>query len=111
MSWPTIQRPESIKVAFYKKQHKSTFETGRVVTRAAHAAGRYKFILYWDAISKTDLDLLISAFESDQGSSFTWTHPRTNVSYTVTYGNDQIQYDEHYRTVDPYSVTVELNEV
>jgi len=66
--------------------------------------------LFWSAMTQSDLDSLLSAFGTDQGSTFTWTHPLTSTSYTVGYGADQIDFDISGERVNRYEVSVDLEQ-
>jgi hypothetical protein len=47
------------------------------------------FKLRWAAMTESDWALLSAAFQSDQGSTFTWAHPASG-EYTVRYSDNAI---------------------
>lgn len=110
MAWPSINPPNQIRARYIKKQYKSTMETGTVISRAAWSSGKRIWVLSWNALPETDLNSLLAAFESDQGTTFSWTHPKTSVAYTVGYNSDEIEYDLNAKYYDRYQVVVELEE-
>jgi len=68
--------------------------------------------LDWDdkvSMKEADFQSLLSFFIAKQGSSFFWTHPATNVTYTVMFDQDELETSilyPGYRTVN-----VKLREV
>jgi len=111
MAWPTLTPPNQIKVEFYKAAERSKFETGRQVSGAKDAAVRRRFTLIWErSLPQADLDSLGAAFGTDQGGTFTWTHPISSTSYTVAYGQDSIEGHLDGKDIDRYSCQVILEE-
>ena len=110
MAWPIIPAPTKITARYVKAQHKSRFETGRVLSRAKHARGRRVWELSWTALSQAHLELLLAAFEADQGGVFDWTHPLTLQTHTVGYGADEIEHTLEGIRVDRHDVKVSLEE-
>jgi len=52
------------------------------------------WILEWDdkcSLLETEYQYIRGFFLAKQGSSFTWTHPATNVSYTVMFMQDKLE--------------------
>jgi hypothetical protein len=109
MSWPTIATPaygsegESL-----RPQIRSEMEGGYAQTRAMYTRATKKFRLHWNALSTADLTLLISAYESDAGNSFTWTD-LDGTSRTVRYVGDSLRWVYAYPGY--FTVDVELEEV
>lgn len=91
MTWPSIQSPSSISEDLIRPQHKTTFETGRVLSRPKYQRSNYAWTLTWSGMSNSDLALLRSAFNSDQGTTFSWEHPVTGAK-TVRYSEDSISF-------------------
>lgn len=90
MSWPTIQAPSfPLEESSVKPQIKTEFESGYVQSRARATVAKRRFKLRWKAMTEANWLSLKSAFEADQGSTFTWTHPVSN-EYTVRYANDEL---------------------
>lgn len=84
-------------------------EAGYEITRRRALKARKTFDLSWSAMTDTDYQLLMTFFETYVGGSFTWTHPKTFVEYTVTFAEDEI---EAQRINDSYvSVSIKLKEV
>jgi len=110
MAWPSIAAPTRIQAKHIKGQHKSKMETGRVISGAKHVVGMLSLTLYWDAMTQTDLNSLLAAHESDAGGTFSWTHPLTNVTYTVGYAEDEIAHDLSGAKVNRYEVQVALEQ-
>lgn len=110
MAWPAIQKPSHLRGQLYKKQFKSSAETGRVKSRAAHLSTKLRFTLTWASMTQTDLDLLFTAFNSDQGKTFTWNHPWSNTAYTMAYANNGIEFELSHEKQGHYQVVIELEE-
>ena len=110
MAWPSIAAPSRISAQYVKSVYRSRYETGRPLSRAASTKGRRKWDLSWTAMTQSDLDDLIAAFEADTGGTFSWTHPLTSESFTVGYASDQVNFDISGERVNRYEVSVSLQE-
>lgn len=108
MTWPDIQDPAKVVEKFTKAQIKSRFESGKQISRPKHTRGRYQWSLEWTALHEDDWALLKLAFNSDIGTSFEWTHPRSQITYTVRYAEDTLEGAFIYPCF--YAVTIELEE-
>jgi hypothetical protein len=90
MSWPSIQAPSfPLAEEVYKPQYKNEFEAGYVQSRPRATVAKRRWKLQWKAMTEADWSSLSSAFTSDQGSTFTWTHPVSG-EYTVRYTGDGV---------------------
>ena len=90
----TIEKPSRIKEKIIKPAHRTNSEAGYVASRAKYTGSRKAFELEWDGMFTTSKDALQTQFDNDQGSSITWTHPETSTSYTVIFGNDEIEFTQ-----------------
>ena len=113
MSWPSIKNPNSINVSHIRELIKTNYDTGAVESRPKFTKSRKTFELGWKdkgAMSLADLNLLLAAFDTDLGSSFTWENPDTQQSYTVIYSKGQVGYVPIEVGSGWYTVTVSLEE-
>ena len=111
MAFPDIQHPSRIEVSHHRKKVRSDFEAGYVQQRPRWTRSRKKFNLRWDLLPEADLTTLLDHFDNNQGSTFNWTHPIRNTTYTVMYSGDSINYDLSADRVKYYSASVELEEI
>jgi len=110
MTWPTIQAPSfPLEEEIIKPQIKTEFEAGYAQSRPRATVAKRRFRLVWKAMPDADFTSLASAFASDQGSAFTWTHPSTSSSYTVRYAEDGLR--STLQTTGLRSVSVTLEQV
>jgi len=91
-AFPTIAKPSPGKFGqqIHKAQTRIPFESGVVQSAAKHTSSRYTFTLGWDALLLSSWVLVVSHFDKNQGSTFSYTHPTTSVSYTVRYQGDAL---------------------
>ncbi len=88
-----IARPFSEKyysIRPYKKQLRTSMESGFVISRAAHTRSRRTFTIGWDALPKTDFITFVEFFESTIGTSFNITDPLTGDIKTVRFTSDTL---------------------
>jgi len=91
MSWPSIQAPGfPLSEEVFKPQIRNEFEAGYVQSRVRATVSKRRWKLQWKAMTEADWTSLAAAFASDQGSTFTWTHPVSG-EYTVRYSGDGLQ--------------------
>lgn len=91
-NWPSIANPsKGFDEEYYLPQAKSEFEANYVQTRKIATRGRHQFALVWNQMSETDYQTLKTFFDTNQGSSFTWTHPISGTSYTCVFSGDSIK--------------------
>jgi len=108
MSWPSIQEPSyPLEEEVYKPQIKTEFEAGYVQSRPRATISKRRFKLTWQAMDDTDLASLQSAFASDVGSTFSWTHPVTSTAYTVRYVGNGITSTRYTNGVNRVMVELE----
>jgi len=69
-SFPMILKPTAVKRTLIKKQLKSPFEKGYVISRAKHTRTRRQFELSWDSLSIREFYVLKAHFESNLGNTF-----------------------------------------
>ena len=109
MAWPSIATPSGIVEFADKGQIKVPFEGGYVQSVAKYSRMRRMFELTWNAMSAANKATLITYFENNQGTTFSWTHPHTSTAYTVRFRDDQLMftYDLHGKS---WVITVALEE-
>jgi len=73
-----------------KRQVKTSFESGHVLSRAAATQMKRVFTIGWPSMLRTDYNLLVAFFNTYQGSTFNFTHPITDVVYTVGFMEDEL---------------------
>lgn len=108
MAWPDIQAPSSITERKKKAQIRSDFEAGYVQSRAQWTRSRKIFELSWANMTNSDKETLETYFDNNLGSTFSWTHPYTDTTYTVRFAEDQISAE--YIHVGYWNVEVILEE-
>lgn len=90
-NWPDIQNPSMpFEETVYKPQVKSESEGNYVHTRPRTSRARGRWPLRWPAMTEADYQTLLAFFTANQGSSFTWTHPKSLVSYTCVFSTDNL---------------------
>lgn len=109
-TWPDIEKPSGLSQKPVKKQIRSDFSAGYVQSRPLWTRMRKQFELSWSTMKSSDLSTLESFFESNQGGSFTWTHPETGASYTCLFSDDSIDANFLKGSLDRYKVTVNIEE-
>jgi len=88
--FPSIANPSEFVQTYRKGQIKGRFEDGTVFSRAKETRARFKFTLSWKSLSGTDYIALITFFNSNIGTTFTYTHPLTSTEYTVRFAQDEL---------------------
>lgn len=112
MAFPDIQNPSKISESHNRAKLRSQFEAGYVHQRPKWTRSRKKFTLDWNLLPEADLITLLNDFDTNQGSSFSWTHPTRDTTYTVMYSGDAVEYDLSYESVGKYySVSIGLEEL
>ena len=90
-TWPSIQEPSyPIDEEIYKPQVRTEFESGAVQSRARVTAGKERWTLQWPGMPEADYQTLMAFFETNQGDTFTWTHPVTSTAYTARFSDDRL---------------------
>ncbi len=85
-NWPNIPNPDwGLEEEDYKPQIKDEFEANYVQTGPAASRMRGKFPLGWELLSEADFQTLKTFFNTNQGGSFTWTHPVANTSHNCVF--------------------------
>lgn len=95
-AFPTIAEP------IYPLKEKTLYPAIRTEKEGPYMQSRRKwtsakkeFTLEWDekvSLTETDYQTLEAFFLANQGYSFTWTHPVTNVVYTVMFNQDDLDW-------------------
>ncbi len=73
-----------------KRKLLAPFESGHQQSRAAATQTKKEFAIGWPWLLRTDYDLLVTFFETYQGSSFNFTHPITDTVYVVRFLADEL---------------------
>jgi len=89
-SWPSIATPSKIKESAIKKVIRTTSEGGYIQARARWTDYKQSFELIWSVLTSTDKATLITFFDTNQGTTFTWTHPELATTHTCFFSDDQI---------------------
>ncbi len=113
MAWPNIKTPNIIDVSHVRELYKSDADTGAVMSRPRFTRAKKKFSLGWSgtgAMSLADLNSLLTAFDTDLGSSFAWTNADTGQAYTVVYAEGKIKYKSVQVGSGFYTVSLLLEE-
>lgn len=91
-AWPSIPNPSyPFNESIQKRQIKSDFESGHVLSRAAATVSKRAFELRWNALPEADYTTLETFFKDNIGLTFTWTHPVTAEVITVRFSEDKIE--------------------
>ena len=93
-TWPAIAEPIfPIKEATEFPTVRSDKEGPYVQMRRKWTRSKKTFQLEWDekvSLSEADYQILRQFFIENQGDNFTWTHPATNIVYTVVFDQDSL---------------------
>lgn len=90
-AWPSIQDPSyPFNESTFKRQIKTNFESGAVLSRAGATVSKRIFQLRWNAIPEADYQTLNTFFETNIGLTFTWTHPLTLEVITARFSEDKL---------------------
>ncbi|MGD8847730.1 MAG: hypothetical protein PVI54_19570 [Desulfobacteraceae bacterium] len=108
MAWPEINQPYSVKKEYIKKAHRTNAETGRPMSMVAVSSALFAWDLKY-ILPQDQLDLVLDAFNTDQGESFSWTDPSTNTTYDVQYDMDKVSHE--YLSNQVYDVSIKLAQV
>ncbi|MFA5208638.1 hypothetical protein [Shewanella sp.] len=91
-TWPSIANPDfGMAEYIYLPIVRTEKEANYVQTRKRATRDRGSWDLSWKAMSETDYQTLLTFFLANQGTSFTWVHPKTAVSYTCVFSTDGLQ--------------------
>lgn len=90
--FPSIQRPSKVKRTFKKKQIKSQFENGKVLSAQYFTKGMWVWELSWDYLPVADFYSIQDHFNNYVGATFTIARELlgTSTSKTVGYTNDEV---------------------
>lgn len=108
--WPLTVAPSyGMEEEYYKPQIRAEFENGAVTSRARATKGKRRWPrLTWPALSAADWATLQAFFESKQGATFTWPHPRTAVVHTVRFSGNSLS--ASYNLPGRVAITLGLEE-
>jgi hypothetical protein len=100
-NWPSIRTSdwELFREKPKKRQIRTPFEAGYVQTGAAATQLKMEFKLGWKWLLRTDYDTLVTFFDNNQGTTFTWTHIITAASYTCGWMQDELPEAESIGTL------------
>lgn len=76
------------KQARYKKQLRTSMESGKVQSRPSHTSSKWLFTIGWEWLTIADYNTLVTFFDTYIGSSFNWTHIHTDVVHVVRFSED-----------------------
>lgn len=107
-TWPGISAPTTITDEIHRAQIKTNFSAGYTQSMPKWTRARKVFKLQWDCMTATDKQTLEAFFIANLGDTFTWTHPITNVTYTVRFEDDSISFE--YVPINLWQVKVTLEE-
>jgi hypothetical protein len=100
MAFPTLPDPiYPIKERTYYPAYKSQMDAPYRVIRRKWTLSKKIWTVEWteeNALTETNYQTLLTYFLAQQGSAFTWTHPDTSASYTVTFDQDELIGDIPY---------------
>lgn len=93
MAWSSDWHPQY--VFSYGPSYKtaiSDFDSGKEQRRQKWTSPRHRFHLVYNAITKTQADLMVAEFDTNKGAytSFSWTNPADTNSYTVRFVEDSL---------------------
>ncbi len=88
--FPVTKKPSSFSETPTKGQIKSEFENGDVLSRPRYSRMRRIFTIGWENLPSAQYLELIDFFDENQGYTFTFEHPITEVLYTVRFSDDDI---------------------
>lgn len=90
-NWPSISPPDyGLSEDFYKPQVRTEFEGNYVQSRPRSTRAVHRWSLKWSALLESEFQTLKTFFDTNQGTSFTWTHPLTSVSYSCRFSTDTL---------------------
>lgn len=94
MAWDANWSPQF--VSSYGPTYKTAitdFDSGKEQRRQKWTSPRRRFHLVYNAITKTQADLMRAEFESNKGAytSISWTNPFDSTSYTVRFDSDSFK--------------------
>lgn len=90
-TWPSISNPDfGMTEETYLPVVRTEKEANYVQIRKRTTRSRGRWNLSWKAMLEADYQSLLTFFEANQGTSFTWTHPKSAVSYTCVFSEDSL---------------------
>jgi len=116
MAFPTLSTLPSFPLKQSREDYtiKSSMEAGVIKTRARYTRSRKTFQLQYQNLTAADIVLLDAHLDEVLGitTSFSWTNPATNVTYTVRYGNlPEYELTGHNGVTYQYNTSFSLVEV
>ena len=90
--WPSIRKSDWLlfKEKQKKRQIRTPFEAGYVHSRAGVTQMKREFSIGWNWLLRTDYVLLVTFFNSYQGSTFNFTHIISSTVYVVGFMDDEL---------------------
>ena len=88
--FPSIRESDwkLFKQSTYKKQERTTMESGKVQSRPVHTTSKELFTIGWEWLVIADYNTLRTFFIENIGGTFNWTHIHTDVIWTVRFTED-----------------------
>ena len=71
---------------------KNSFEANYLQVRRGSTRGRMVFNLNYNSITDIEFETLQAFFDANIGTVFDFVHPKTLVTYKVTFQNDELEY-------------------
>jgi len=93
VNWPNIRTPSDVKERSKKAKISSPFEAGYSQERSKWTRGRMVFVLSWNYLPNADYQTLKQFLFDNVGAEINWTNPINGQSYTVRFGQDEIEAD------------------
>lgn len=94
MDWPTgISSPGlALEEDAYNPVISKEFEAGYTQTRPRYTRAKKRFLLKWEYMPTTEVDILRDFYEDDAsgGAVFTWQHPVSSAYYVVRFSDDEL---------------------
>lgn len=91
-NWPSMPAADfGTEEEVYRPQIRTEFEGGYVQSRSRTTREIRRFPLAWETMSNADYTTLETFFKENQGNSFNWTHPMTNVTYACRFSTDSLK--------------------
>ena len=91
-SWPSIANPSNgLEEEVFLPQIKDEFEANYVQSRREVSSAKSRWPLSWSIMTEAHYQLLKTFFIANQGSTFSWTHPLSGVTYTCRFSNNSLK--------------------
>jgi hypothetical protein len=89
-NWPSIPNPDfGLEEEIYYPLVRTEKEANYVQARRRSTRDRGRWNLGWKALPEADYQTLLTFFLANL--SFTWTHPKSSVTYTCMFSEDSLK--------------------